>query len=109
MSGLYSDNNASKLDVYLKGHAGDPIRVDRIGRAAVIVAEPALTLGLAVQPEVLRGLSRRKGFRGLGLLARFLFVVPKSRVGYRKVGTPPVPHSIQEAYGERMRALWGRA
>ena len=71
------------------------------------MSEPALTLGLAVQPEVLRGLSRRKGFRGLGLLARFLYVIPKSRVGYRKVSAVPVPPAIEKAYHELMFALWG--
>ena len=42
--------------MYLRGHAGDTIRVDRVGREPVLVEDPALTLALTVQPEVLRQL-----------------------------------------------------
>src|SRR5262249_39118587 len=64
MAGRYSKSNAPNFDVFLKGHAGDTRRVDRILRPAEYVERPALTLGLALQPEVIRSLSEQKGFRG---------------------------------------------
>ena len=45
------------FEVFLKGHAGDTIIVDRIGRSAERIDHPAITMGLTVQPEILRGLS----------------------------------------------------
>lgn len=54
MSGLYNRN--VNIDVFLKGHSGDTIRVDRVGRASESIIHPALTMVLAVQPEVLNGL-----------------------------------------------------
>lgn len=54
MSGLYNRN--VNIDVFLKGHSGDTIRVDRVGRASESIIHPALTIVLAVQPEVLNGL-----------------------------------------------------
>lgn len=54
MSGLYNRN--VNIDVFLKGHSGDTIRVDREGRASESIIHPALTMVLAVQPEVLNGL-----------------------------------------------------
>lgn len=60
MAGRYQSGGPS-LDVYLKGHAGDAIRVDRKGRPAEYVEQPALTVGLAVQPEVLRACKDRPG------------------------------------------------
>jgi replicative DNA helicase len=104
MAGRYQSGGPS-LDVYLKGHAGDAIRVDRKGRPAEYVEQPALTVGLAVQPEVLRACKDRPGFRGRGLLARFLYSMPTSTVGHRRVGAPPVPDETVETYRMELQAL----
>lgn len=96
-SGRYADG-IPNLDVFLKGHPGDDLRVDRIGRAPIQVRKPALTLGLAVQPDVIRELARRRGFRGTGLLARFFYSLPQSMVGRRLVSPPPVPSEVSAAY-----------
>ena len=72
IGGRYS--RMPNFDIYLKAHAGDEIRVDRVGRKPEHIEHPALTLALAVQPAVLRTIADREGFRGRGLLARFLFV-----------------------------------
>lgn len=103
LAGRYS--GAPNLEVFLKGHAGDMLRVDRRSRPAEHVDRPALTLGLAVQPEVLRDISQMPGFRGKGLLARILFAVPENTVGRRRIGTDPVPAAIAEAYAENLGAL----
>lgn len=79
LAGRYS--GAPNLEVFLKGHAGDMLRVDRRSRPAEHVDWPALTRGLAVQPEVLRDIAQMPGFRGKGLLARILFAVPENTVG----------------------------
>lgn len=51
MSGLYNDGRVN-LDVFLKGHAGSAVRVDRQDRTASLDA-PALSFGLAIQPSIL--------------------------------------------------------
>lgn len=104
LAGRYSGGVPS-LDVFLKGHAGDLLLVDRKGRPPEHIERPALTLGLAVQPEVLRQIAHMPGFRGRGLLARILYAVPENNVGRRKVGTPPVPPEIQDAYDSNVQAL----
>lgn len=106
MAGRYSQSGVGPpLDGYLKGHAGDPIRVDRKGRGSEYVERPALTVGLAVQPDVFRSIADRPGFRGRGLLARFLYALPESTVGRRQVGAPPVPAGVRDHYHGEMRAL----
>jgi hypothetical protein len=57
MAGRYSSRNGPNFGVFLKGHAGDSIRVDRVGRPPEYVNAPAITIGLAVQPDVIRGLA----------------------------------------------------
>jgi hypothetical protein len=96
MAGRYS-NGTPSIDVYLKSHAGDSLRVDRRHRAERI-ERPALTIGLAVQPEILRGLADKPGFRGRGLLARFLYALPESKLGKRKARVAPLPDEVRRTY-----------
>jgi replicative DNA helicase len=105
MAGRYNQAAGPNLGVYLKGHAGDLLKVDRRGRPPEYVERPCLTIGLAVQPEVLRGLADRPGFRGRGLLARFLYSLPQSLVGRRQPGTLPVPQAVADRYTLELQAL----
>lgn len=104
IAGRYSDGVAN-LDGLLKGHAGDELRVDRMSRPALHVRRPAVTLGLCVQPDVLQGLAGKPSFRGRGLLARFLFVLPQSHVGHRNVAPASVPPAVTAAYNAMVLGL----
>jgi hypothetical protein len=105
MAGRYNQAAGPNLGVYLKGHAGDLLKVDRRGRPPEYVERPCLTIGLTVQPEVLQGLAGRPGFRGRGLLARFLYSLPESLVGRRQAGAPPVPAAVVDRYSLELHAL----
>jgi hypothetical protein len=105
MAGRYNQQAGPNLGVYLKGHAGDLLKVDRRGRPPEYVQRPCLTIGLTVQPEVLQGLAGRPGFRGRGLLARFLYSLPASLVGRRQPGAPPVPLVVADRYALELQAL----
>jgi replicative DNA helicase len=106
MAGRYAGKGRSgNFEIFLKGHAGDDLRVDRVGRAPVFIRQPALTLGLAVQPEVIRSLGAIPGSRGRGLLGRFLYAMPPSIVGRRVVDPPHVPQAVRQTYLQKMEAL----
>jgi replicative DNA helicase len=105
MAGRYNQTAGPNLGVYLKGHAADLLKVDRRGRPPEYVQRPSLTIGLTVQPEVLQGLASRPGFRGRGLLARFLYSLPASLVGRRQPGAPPVPTAVADRYTLELQAL----
>lgn len=105
MAGRYSGNGAPNFEVFLKAHAGDTLRVDRIGRPPEYVMSPALTMGLAVQPEVLSGLAGKPGFKGRGLLGRFLYALPPSLLGRRKVGASSLLPHARAAYNTTIRKL----
>jgi len=104
MAGRYSSSGAPNLGVYLKGHAGDDIRVNRANQDFTprYTHKPALSIGVAVQPEVLRGLTLKKGFRGRGLLGRFLYSLPQSLLGHRKINPCPVDSKIATAYQDKI-------
>jgi replicative DNA helicase len=103
LSGRYSA--APNLEVFLKGHSGDMLRVDRKGRPPEHIPHRALTLGLAVQPQVLRDIAAMPGFRGRGLLARLLYSIPPNTVGTRKIRTDPIPEDVRDAYAASIRSL----
>ena len=107
MGGRYS-NGVPNIDVYLKGHNGGNITTDRIGREGGTIREPAITIGLAIQPDVITSLRDKKGFRGRGLLARFLWSIPESLVGRRAPDAPPVPLEVSQAYDDAVTSLLRR-
>lgn len=104
LQGRYS-NGIPNLDLVLKAHNGDAERVDRGSRPAVFLKSPRLSIGLSPQPDVLRGLGAKPGFRGRGLLARFLFLLPPSSLGYRHLQSNPVPEEVLNAYTLGIRAM----
>ena len=97
LAGRYSQGTLN-IDVYLKGFSGDSLRVDRKSRTPEFVPRPALTLVLTIQPDVIRDLAAKRGFRGRGLLARFLYSIPRSMVGYRSNSPSPVPQESRERW-----------
>lgn len=103
MNGRYSQS--MNIDVFLKAHAGDPIRIDRKGRPSEYVPHPALCMLLAVQPVILNGLMSNKDFRGRGLTARFLYCIPQSHVGHRSFETAPIPRDSEEQFGTMINTL----
>src|SRR5690242_6662934 len=105
MAGRYSRSGGPNLGVFLKAHTGDGIRVDRTGRPPEFIKRPTLTLGLAIQPDVLTGLATRPAFRGRGLIGRILFVVPESGIGRRSVDPPCMPPYIATDYAAMILGL----
>lgn len=103
LNGIYTKN--VNIDVFLKGHSGDSIRVDRIGRASELIDHPALTMLLAVQPDVLHGLMTNGTFHGRGLTARFLYAIPRSFRGNRKFYTEPISDAVKSSYNHLIRTL----
>lgn len=104
LQGRYSQG-IPNLDLVLKAHSGDMERVDRGSRPPVFLHCPRLTIGLCAQPDMLRGLSEKPGFRGRGLLGRFLYLLPPSPLGYRTLESPALPQPVRAAYAAGLRAM----
>lgn len=61
-----------------------------------IIEEPKITMGLFVQPDIIK--SFPNSFNGRGLLARFLYSIPNSIVGKRKIRPKPIEGNILDKY-----------
>ena len=103
MTGRY-DKNAN-FDVYLKGHAGDHLSVDRMGRKGNYIADPRLSMLLTVQPFVLAGLMNNSTLKGKGMCGRFLYAVCRSKVGRRSIDPAPIPAKVKEEYEAFIRYI----
>ena len=80
IAGRYNKGSPN-MDLFLKGHSGDVLKVDRKGRPPEVVPRPALTLGLMIQPAVLAAIAGNQQFRGRGFLARIMYSYPRIEGG----------------------------
>jgi len=107
MDGQYNKSGSGPdIDVFLKAHAGDHIRTDRMTRTGDKVDNAALTIGLTVQPEVLLEMVQNPAFRKRGLPARFLFSYPHAPLGTRLIDTPAILPPIKHGYSNLIRRLY---
>ncbi len=107
MAGRYGNRNPA-LDPYIKGYDGRPIVVERKGSPPELIDRPAITIGVAAPPDVLRGLMAGRLFRIRGLPARFLYAMPASTIGRRATNPPPVPPDLRAHYERCVRVLLDR-
>lgn len=96
LKGRYSQ--VQNIDVWLKGHCGDPIMIDRLGRIEEKINHPHLSAILAIQPYVLTEIMSDEKLGGRGLLARFMYCSPPTFVGKRKFGAPGIPEAVKKEY-----------
>lgn len=97
VAGRY-DKKQINIDVFLKAFSGDTIIVDRKGRESEMISNPALTILLFVQPDVIQDIMNNRTFSGRGFLARFLYCIPDSLIGKRKYETPPISEESRQCY-----------
>ncbi len=97
-----------ELDVFLAGHPGDNIRVDRLGRPSDRAVSPALTVCVALQPAALRSLAAAPGTLERGLMARFLWALPQDVRGQAHWEVPSVPDDQRAEYRNGLRAILER-
>lgn len=103
LAGRYS--NTVSIDTMLKAYSGDRIRVDRKGRESEVINDPALTMLLSAQDNVLEGLMRNDVFKSRGLNARILYCRPKSKIGTRHFDTPELPPELENKYQKLIHTL----
>lgn len=89
--------NKPNFDLVLKGHSGDPVRINRRGREETI-NRPALTIFCCSQPRVIEEIMQNKSYRERGLWARYLYVYPETKLGTRRYETKPISPEVKRAY-----------
>ena len=93
------------IDLWLAGHAGDHLRVDRSAKdkPSYEIKEACLAAAIMTQPDSLQSLGASEPLRESGFLARWLYLLPDHNRGSYPVDS--VPLNIAEAYSRTVRAL----
>lgn len=105
MAGRYNEKGGGNIDIFLKGHSGDPCSIHRIGREPKTMESPALTMCLSVQPDVITEIGANRQFRGRGLTARFLYALCRSYVGNRPRQTSSISDELRKTYRDHIFGL----
>ena len=105
IAGRYSRDQSPDTEIFLKGHAGGYYSSSRVSRGSVSLRDPAIPMVLALQPEVIRGLSNQRALHGQGFFARPLYALPPSALGGRKSRPELVDDAAYEAYSTTIKAL----
>lgn len=87
IAGMYS--GTPNLGIYLSSYDEEKYIVNRVGKGVRVLWNPALAIGMLVQPHVVESAARIPGARSSGLLGRWIFSVPTSLMGERLISTPP--------------------
>ncbi len=104
IAGRYDKGSVdASMNLYLEAHPGDSVTIDRMGRESIHLEEPSLTIGLFIQPETIRSLP--PSFSDRGLMQRFLYSFPVSRVGFRQTTPEPIDETIRATYINNMEQL----
>jgi uncharacterized protein DUF3987 len=97
LAGRYN-KGVPNLDLFLKAHTEEPVRIDRKTGEPISMNRPSLTMCLTTQPDVLVSMAEKPGFRGRGLLGRFLYFLPESLIGKRRTRTNSIPEKARHEY-----------
>lgn len=103
ISGMYS-SSVTNLNIFLSGYDGEPVKIDR-KYGSVALHRPLLTFGICAQPQVLNSVINNPQFTGKGLTQRFLFCIPDSMIGHRKLIQDVNGNSVTRAYSDLITRL----
>jgi hypothetical protein len=104
LGGRYNSGVAN-LDLYLQSFSGDSVKVNRVNRDDIFLNDPALSLGLLPQPQVIKALGAKAEFTGRGFMGRPLYFIPKSNLGNRTLDTEPIPEQTKKNYIQTVNTL----
>ncbi|WP_448539829.1 YfjI family protein [Roseiflexus sp.] len=103
IAGRYSDKAA--YEVLLRAYSGEAISSLRKNRPPEIIDRPAAAIALAVQPSLICDIAAISGASERGLLSRFLFAIPQSRLGAMAYQGSPIDARAVAAYEHLVKRL----
>lgn len=93
------------MDFPLQAYSGAKYGSGRVGRGGIDMLKPAMTLGLIIQPDPIRGLSKKNPqIKGNGFVNRLLFGYAE-QMPPAKFRSPRVPKEVAKAFDDRVVAL----
>ena len=107
-AGRYSNNSMPNMDMILKAWSGESFFCDRATKETIQIPTPCLSISLAGQPYLWENMVSNPVFRNSGLLARFFYCFPKSKVGTRRYDSKAIAPVIVDSYNRLIDILLTR-
>ncbi len=104
LSGRYSENGAN-LHLLCAAYSGEPTTIDRRNRDPEIIDRPLVSVALTVQPHVLSALIDHPIARAQGLVGRFAYALPVTRLGHRQIDAPRASAEASQAWANCVRQV----
>jgi hypothetical protein len=104
LAGFYNEGRAN-LHLVCKAFSGEEAHIDRRSRPTEHLPRPLLALGFAVQPHVLDAMRGNRAMIAQGFAARFIYLLPESRLGHRQRRPPAMSDSTASDYRRLLRHL----
>lgn len=99
------NNGIPNLDLLLKSWNGEGYISDRCTHDPIRLSAPYLSICLCGQPYILDNLMQNSAFLMSGMIARFVYCFPKSRIGQRKYNTKPISENVKATYSDTIEML----
>lgn len=103
MQGRFGDS--PETSVVCQAFSGTYKSTFRITRGQTILNNPRLSIAISPQPGVLEAQAAKKAFHYRGVLARFLWCLPKSNLGFRKLHAATLDPNLTRNYRTRLNAM----
>ena len=107
-AGRYSNNSMPNMDMILKAWSGESFFCDRATKETIQIPTPCLSISLAGQPYLWDNMVSNPIFRNSGLLARFFYCFPKSKVGTRRYDSKAIATAVVDSYNKLIDILLTR-
>ena len=107
-AGRFSNNSMPNMDMILKAWSGESFFCDRATKETIQIPTPCLSISLAGQPYLWENMVSNPVFRNSGLLARFFYCFPKSKVGTRRYDSKAIAPVIVDSYNRLIDILLTR-
>lgn len=104
-AGRYSNNSMPNMDMILKAWSGESFFSDRATKESIQISKPYLSISVAGQPYLWDSMAANPAFRNSGLLARFFYCFPKSKVGKRRYDSQPIDPKVVDNYNRLIEIL----
>ena len=92
----------------LKAWSGESFFCDRATKDTIQISNPCLSISLAGQPYLWDNMVSNPVFRNSGLLARFFYCFPKSKVGTRRYDSKAIAADVVDSYNKLIDILLTR-
>jgi len=107
VGGRYDAKGSANLTLMCRGYTGEEMKVDRRGREPERLERPLITTLLTIQPYVLRNFVQNETARNQGLVGRFAYAMPESRLGSRAItGIGRASEELRRAWEDTVRHVY---